>query len=256
MKLVYQQLTHIYSDKNGKYLTAIKDINLQIQSGEFVAIIGQSGCGKSTLLRLTAGLITPYQGLIEVGGSPPENALTEKQIGWMAQNPALLPWRTVIDNISIAQKINPQNSRTHLNPNELLKLVGLEQFQDAYPFSLSGGMQHRVALARTLAIGASVWLMDEPFASLDELTREILANDMLDIWIQRKPTVIWVTHSIHEAVRLADRVLVMTPRPGEIAADIYVSLSHPRSDTTTEYLRIIENIRSQLRLSPAKTLEG
>ncbi|MEN8174087.1 MAG: ABC transporter ATP-binding protein, partial [Chloroflexota bacterium] len=215
-------------------------------SGDFVALIGKSGCGKSTLLRILGGLLDPSSGHALLESSPVSQALKEKRVGWLAQNPALLPWKTVRQNIALAQEINPKKDRTASSPDDLLELINLNDFADAYPLTLSGGMQQRVALARTLALGAEVWLMDEPFAALDELTREILTGELLALWQQFRPTVVWVTHHIYEAVRLADRVLIMTPRPGRIAADIPISIPHPRDESQPEFHQIITTLREQL----------
>jgi len=244
-----QDLNHTYRTRGGKSVEALKGIRAEIQTEEIIAIIGPSGCGKSTLLRILAGLLEPTHGEVFLDGDPPTRARSEKQIGWLAQNPALLPWRTVRSNVALVQGINPQNDRPILSTDELLTLVGLRDFADAYPFTLSGGMQQRVALARTLALGASIWLMDEPFAALDELTREALTLEMLALWKRFHPTVIWVTHHIYEAVRLADRVLVMTPRPGRIADEVPVPMPRPRTETRDEFQRTIARLRASLGLN-------
>jgi len=250
MTVSVQSLNHIYPGRPNS-LEAVRDINLEIEAGEFVALVGPSGCGKSTLLRILAGLAMPTRGSAQINGYSPLQAAAEKQIGWLAQNPALLPWRTVRANVALAQQINPQNSRTLMPPDALLEMVGLSDFSGAYPFALSGGMQQRVALARTLALGAKVWLMDEPFAALDELTREVLTRELLEIWRTLRPTVLWVTHHILEAARLADRVLVMTPRPGQISAEVRLDLPRPRDEETQEFIQIIAELRGHLGVSTA-----
>jgi NitT/TauT family transport system ATP-binding protein len=247
MQVHISQLSHTYAQQQAAELPALRSINLSIASGDFVAVIGPSGCGKSTLLRLIAGLLAPQSGSLQLDRLTPEQALAAKKIGWLAQNPALLPWRTALDNITLAQQINPRPERGVLSPEELLELVGLEGFGQAYPHTLSGGMQHRVALARTLAIGAPLWLMDEPFSSLDELTRDVLADDVLSLWERFTPTVLWVTHSIYEAVRLAVRVLIFTPRPGRIAADIDIPLPRPRQETSPAVLALTIHVKQQLQ---------
>jgi NitT/TauT family transport system ATP-binding protein len=166
----------------------------------------------------------------------------------MAQNPALLPWHTVRTNVALSQKINSQASRSLLSPEDLLNMVKLGEFSTAYPFTLSGGMQQRVVLARTLASGAAVWLMDEPFTALDELTREALSLELLGLWQRFQTTVLWVTHSIQEAVRLADRVIVMSPRPAEIRSQHLVSLFRPRDDTSDAFQEIVRAVRQDLSL--------
>lgn len=233
---------------------ALQNINLHIQAGEFVSLVGVSGCGKSTLMRLIADLHTPTQGAVWLDRQSPDQARAAKQIGWMAQQAALLPWRTVLENVQLAQKINHQPAETSLpDPHELLKMVGLTDFANAYPLTLSGGMQQRAALARTLAAGTAVWLMDEPFAALDELTRELLAEELLQLWRRFRPTVLWITHNLHEAIRLSDRVVVLTPRPGTIAGEIAVPLPRPRDDTSAEFQALLRQARSLLRL---KVLHG
>jgi NitT/TauT family transport system ATP-binding protein len=229
-------------------ILALQDISFDVEDGEFIALIGPSGCGKSTLLRILANLILPTSGEVHIGGKDPREAKSAKQIGWLAQNPALLPWRTVMDNISLAQKINPQNNRRLSSPLELLRLVDLEEFAESYPFSLSGGMAQRAALARTLATGAKVWLMDEPFAALDELTREMLSLKVSNLWEDFKPSVIWITHSIYEAARLADRVFIMSPRPGVISAQINIDLPRPRSEAEPGFQEAVLELRSNLNL--------
>jgi ABC-type nitrate/sulfonate/bicarbonate transport system ATPase subunit len=225
---------------------ALEDVSLDINRGEFVALIGPSGCGKTTLLRIVAGLLEPAHGSVYLGGCSPNQALARKQIGWLAQNPGLLPWRTVHSNIALPYRINPQIDRLAPSTEELIDMVGLEEFATAYPYVLSGGMQQRVALARTLALGAEVWLMDEPFASLDELTREKLSIELLALWECVRPTVLWVTHQIHEAVRLADRVLVMSPRPGHIVTELPIALSRPRCEADPEFQEILDKLRHAL----------
>ncbi len=243
MDIQVRQVSHRYAATH-----ALQNINLSIQPGEFVSLVGVSGCGKSTLMRLIAGLQLPTQGTIILNGRPPESARAAKQIGWMAQQAALLPWRTVRQNVQLAQKINSQNGATAVpRPDDLLKMVGLADFADAYPLTLSGGMQQRAALARTLATGAAVWLMDEPFAALDELTRELLAAELLNIWQAFRPTVLWITHNLHEAIRLSDRIVVLTPRPGTIAGELSVPLPRPRDDTSMAFQELLRQARALLR---------
>jgi NitT/TauT family transport system ATP-binding protein len=254
MHVQIRHLNHSYPQGRQRPLQALRDVHLELQPGEFVALIGPSGCGKSTLLNILAGLTPPESGQVQLDGGAPARALAGKQIGWLAQNPALLPWRTAHDNIALAQQINPQPTRQTLTPPELLSLVGLSDFSDAYPSALSGGMQHRLALARTLALGASLWLMDEPFASLDELTREALATDLLALWEQFYPAVLWVTHNIYEAVRLADRVLVMSARPGRLLASLPLDLPRPRQESDPAFTQAVTIVRSHLRRGAARAI--
>lgn len=252
MRVEARQLSHTFHLMNGSPLPALERTELDIQPGEFVVVIGPSGCGKSTLLRILAGLTNPTHGKALLDGSPPQQALKSKQIGWMAQSPALLPWRTVLSNISLAARINPQNGRGAMQAEELLEMVALQEFANAYPFQLSGGMQHRVALARTLALGARLWLMDEPFAALDELTRETLTRDVQALWLKLRPTVVWVTHHIYEALRLADRVMVMSARPGSVLAEVQVSLPHPRRESQPEFQHLLAQVRRELKNAVAQ----
>lgn len=231
----------------GAALEALAPVSLEIASGEFVCFIGPSGCGKSTLLRLVADQLTPTTGEILLDGAPPATWRTAKAIGWMAQNPALLPWATVLDNVRLPLRVNRRQTHQAPSPEALLTLMGLADFMRAYPGTLSGGMQQRVALARTLAAGARLWLMDEPFAALDELTREALADEVLQLWAEVGATVLWVTHNISEAVRLANRLVVMSSRPGEIREIIPIPLPHPRDETTPEVIALIRNVRQVLR---------
>lgn len=246
MKVQVHNLHHTYTNPTAEPALALEDITLEIRTGEFIALIGPSGCGKSTLLRILAGLLNPSSGEVDLGGLTPSQATAMKQISWMAQKPALLPWRTVNANVALAQKINPQNSRSLMAPDELLELVRLGDYSGHHPFTLSGGMQQRVALARTLALGAAVWLMDEPFTSLDELTRESLTWEVLRLWEHFRPTVIWVTHSIPEAVRMAERVLIMSPAPGRIQAQREIALPYPREETAPAFQDLVRSVRDAL----------
>lgn len=225
----------------------LEGIDLTVESGTFTAIVGASGSGKSTLLRIVAGMTEPDLGEVTMDGRPPHELRRDKEVGWMAQRPALLPWRRVRDNIALAQSINPRPDRDLPSPDALLEMVGLGHVADHFPHQLSGGMQQRVSLARTLAVGASLWLMDEPFASLDELTRETLADDLLHIWETVRPTVLWVTHHIPEAVSLADHIVLLTPGPGRVADVIDVDLARPRDPTSSAFQSVVRQARGILR---------
>lgn len=248
MNVTLEAVSKTYSGTNGS-VPALAPLTLDVHTGDFVCIIGPSGCGKSTLLRLIADQIPPTTGRIVLDGMPPSHARACKAIGWMAQRPALMPWSTVLDNMRLPLRVNRAYGTPPLSPRELLAMVDLEEFTDAYPSTLSGGMQQRVALAQTLVIGASLWLMDEPFAALDELTREALANDVLRLWRHFRPTVLWVTHNITEAARLADQVVVLTPRPGRLRAIIDVPLPRPRDATDASVIEIVRELRTLLRVS-------
>ncbi len=245
MKVTIHDLSHCFYHRNKEPLWVFKNFSLKVDSGEFVVLLGPSGCGKSTLLQLLAGLISPCQGEILLDNEPPLVSQTRKQVAWMAQKPALLPWKTVFQNVALAQKVNPQNGRTLLPVTELISLVGLQDFADAFPFTLSGGMQQRAALARTLSLNALLWLMDEPFAALDEITREELQEQTLALIHRFRPTVIWVTHNIAEAIKLAQRVIVLSQRPAAIQAEFTLP-DEPRDEMF--YAKIAPTIRKALQL--------
>jgi NitT/TauT family transport system ATP-binding protein len=234
----------------GERLLALSDITLDIADDEFVSLIGPSGCGKSTLLRLIGDLLQPTSGTIEVRGRPAAEARRHRDYGIVFQSPVLYDWRTVERNVQLPLELMgvPKRERT-ARCHELLDLVGLQDFARRYPWELSGGMQQRVSIARALSFRPSILLMDEPFGALDEMTRERLNMELLNIWNQTATTVVFVTHSIPEAVFLSDRVVVMTPRPGRIAHIVDVDLPRPRSAEVREderFFRLIALVRSQL----------
>ena len=245
MNIQLHAVSKTFNDRQAP-LTALAPLTLDVASGEFVCFIGPSGCGKTTLLRLVADQLSPTTGEILLDGVPPATARARKAIGWMAQNPALLPWATVLENVRLPLRVNRQHRHAAPSPETLLAKMGLAEFAAARPGTLSGGMQQRVALARTLTSGAPLWLMDEPFAALDELTREILSDEVFRLWDSFHPTVLWVTHHIAEAVRLADRVVVLTARPGHIRAIVEISLPRPRDETAPEVVAFIRRLRALL----------
>ena len=200
---------------------ALRDVSLNIDAGDFVSIVGPSGCGKSTALRLIADLTKPTSGTVMWAGKPPT-------LGFVFQDAALMPWATVETNVRLPldlARVDDAKAKTRIA--EALNLVGLEGFAKSYPRELSGGMRMRVSLARALAAEASLLLMDEPFAALDELTRERLNDELRELWAKQKLTIVFVTHSIYESVYLSSRILVMSPRPGRVVADI--AMSDPRT---------------------------
>ncbi|UIN31916.1 ABC transporter ATP-binding protein [Microbacterium binotii] len=221
-------------------LVALGDVSLEIPAGRFVSVIGPSGCGKSTLLRAIAGLEQPDAGTVSVFGVSPDAACEAKMVGLVPQAPALLPWKSVLQNVTLPQRVNRGGSRrrpatagttTTASTEELthmLREVGLGDALDKLPAQLSGGMQQRVAIVRAFGLRPDVLLMDEPFSALDEFTRESLQEHLLDLWDEYKTTVVFVTHSVTEAVRLSDTVVVMAPRPGRIVDVIDIELSRPR----------------------------
>jgi NitT/TauT family transport system ATP-binding protein len=239
-------------------LTALADVSLTAGRGEFVSVIGPSGCGKSTLLRIVGGLLEPAAGRVLIDGRSPREAQKDKDIGLVFQDPSLLPWRTVLGNVKLPLEVNPTDSRRPLfQPQELLELVGLSAFADYHPHQLSGGMQQRVAIARALVFQPSLLLMDEPFGALDEITRSAMRYELLRIWqsthSERPKTVLFVTHSIAEAITLADRVVVLTPRPGQVRAVIDVELPRPRDESlerSSQFLDYAQQLRNLLKEEP------
>jgi NitT/TauT family transport system ATP-binding protein len=220
-------------------VVALSGINLTIGHGQFVAVVGSSGCGKSTLLRLIAGLLPTSEGVVRVKGR--EVRGPDPEIGIVFQTPVLLPWRTVTRNIEIQIDIRRLDRNKLATPvASLIELVGLSGFENRMPYELSGGMQQRVALCRALIHDPSLLLMDEPFGALDALTREQMNLELQRIWMETGKTVLFITHSIMEAVFLADRVVVMTPRPGQIRDVIAVDLPRPRGFETLKELRFHE----------------
>lgn len=210
-------------------LDALAPIDLSIDTGEIVTLIGPSGCGKTTLLRMIAGLERTTGGTITIDGAMPDAARKAKRIGFIPQSPALLPWRTVEANARLLLDLNPTaNPDAPPDPIELLERVGLGEFRNAYPYELSGGMQQRVGLVRAFALGARYLLMDEPFAALDEITRADMRHLLAELCEPTGAAVVFVTHSLAEAVFLSDRVAVMRPRPGSIVDVIDVGLPRPR----------------------------
>ncbi|HEX3900154.1 MAG TPA: ABC transporter ATP-binding protein [Mycobacteriales bacterium] len=233
----------------------LDDLDLTVDRGEFVTVIGPSGCGKTTLLRLAAGLASPDSGAIELFGEPVAHAIAAKQIGFVPQSPALLPWRSVIDNVLLPLQVNRGHSPVNPpDPHRLLASLGLDGVADRMPHELSGGMQQRVAIARAFVIDPPVLLMDEPFAAVDELTREALRHELLTAWQQSGKTVLFVTHSVAEAVALSDRVVVMSAVAHGIQRVLDVPLTRPRDDlleTTPRFQKVERELRLELRRGQA-----
>lgn len=214
---------------------ALTDINLSIASGEFVSLIGPSGCGKSTLLRLIANLIEPTSGELVVNNKSAKQARLDQDYGMAFQQSGLFEWRTVAKNIELPLELKGwDKAKRHERALEMLELVKLSDFANHYPWQLSGGMQQRVAIARALAVHPSLLLMDEPFGALDEMTREHMQSELLSICRASGTTVVFVTHSIPEAVYLSNRVVVMSPRPGRVTEIVDVSIEGERNDATRD----------------------
>jgi ABC-type nitrate/sulfonate/bicarbonate transport system ATPase subunit len=237
-------------------IEALARIDFTIAEGEFVCLIGASGCGKSTLLRIVAGFEEPTTG--EVAARGKRITLPGSDRGMVFQDYALFPWMSVRQNIGFGprQRGLPRREVNEI-ADEFVKLVGLERFADRYPSQLSGGMKQRVAIARVLANDASILLMDEPFGALDALTREQLQRELLAIWARTRVTVIFVTHSVEEAVLLADRVLIMSAGPGQIDADFLIDLPRPRDVSSPEFNQVRRDVTRRLtsHLAPTRTIE-
>jgi NitT/TauT family transport system ATP-binding protein len=231
---------------------ALEGIDLTIEPGEFVSLIGPSGCGKSTLLRIMGDLIEPSAGAVVVNGKPARRARIDRDYGIVFQDPVLYEWRTVAKNIALPLELARwDRKRRAARIREMLDLVELNGFADHHPWQLSGGMQQRVSIARALSFDPALLLMDEPFGALDEMTRERLNNQLLEIWTRSGSTVVFVTHSIAEAVFLSTRVVVMSPRPGRISSVLPIDLPQPRTAATREeprFFELVTKVRDALHL--------
>ena len=233
-------------------VTALQDIELELAPREFVSLIGPSGCGKSTLLRVIGDLIEPSKGSVTINGKSARRARNDGDYGIVFQDPVLFDWRTVAKNIAgPLELLGWDRQRRRERVAAMLELVELTGFGDHHPWQLSGGMQQRVAIARALAFEPALLLMDEPFGALDEMTRERLNLELLSVWEKTGNTVVFVTHSISEAVFLSERVVVMSPRPGRIAGSVAVDLPYPRTVETREaprFFELVTQVRELLRL--------
>ena len=241
-------LTHTYAGADGPLL-ALAPTDLHVADGEFVSLVGPSGCGKTTLLRAVAGLIEASGGELTLLGGTPHEAQRARRIGLVAQEPGLLPWRTVEQNVRLPLEVTGGGG----DVPAMLRRVGIEGFEHYRPAELSGGMRQRVALARALVHGPRVLLMDEPFGALDELSREAMRVELLRIWERERITVLFVTHAVREAVLLSDRVVVMSPRPGRIVADVRIDLPRPRDaamEESADFFEAVRQVRAALH-SPA-----
>ena len=247
-----KNVNQIFGNGTDNQTIALKDIQLDIQAGEFISLIGPAGCGKSTLLRVVGDLIQPTNGEIKVNGKPAPQARLDRDYGMVFQAPVLFEWRSVQHNVELPLEVLKINkAERQRRAKEMLELVELGKFTQHYPWQLSGGMQQRVAIARALAFKPPLLLMDEPFGALDEITRERLNDELLSVWAKTKTTVIFVTHSIPEAVFLSTRIVVMSARPGRITKIINIELPQPRGNETRESTRFFElatEVREALRM--------
>ena len=245
-------IAHAYQGRDGVSVAAIDEITLRVAPGEVVALLGPSGCGKSTLLRILSGLIQPTHGTVALGGNAPAVARAAQGIGWLAQDDGLLPWLNVADNVGLPGRVGRRRSAVRDGAVQtMLREVGLADSARLYPHELSGGMRQRAALARALVAEPGLLFLDEPFASLDEITRERLGDLLLDVRAARRPTTLLVTHSVVEAVRLADRVLVLSPRPARVVADVEVRLDRPRRYDQPGFGTLVQSLKANLSASGA-----
>jgi NitT/TauT family transport system ATP-binding protein len=242
-----RDLQKIFETDNNR-VVALEDVSLQILPGEFVSIIGPSGCGKTSMIRIVGDLDTASGGVVLVNQKAPAEARKAREVGFVFQSPALLEWRNVTENVALAGEIF--GDQTVLDRvQDMIDMVGLAGFEKAYPRELSGGMQSRVAIARALTFRPSILLMDEPFGALDEITRERMQLELLQLWRETKATVMFITHSISEALLLSDRVVVMSARPGRIIEDLKVDFGRPRSANLradAQFVAMEAHLRNQL----------
>jgi NitT/TauT family transport system ATP-binding protein len=237
----YQRVCKIYNS-GPEEVIALHEVSFEVAESEFVTVVGRSGCGKTTLLKLTSGLLTPTSGAIHVAGANVRRPITN--VGIVFQAPVLLPWRKTIDNVLLqieARKLNTEDYKQRAF--QLLDLTGLGGFENKYPNELSGGMQQRVSISRALIHDPPLLLMDEPFGALDAITRDEMNLELLRIWRKAKKTVLFITHSIPEAVFLGDRVVVMTPRPGKVAEIMNIDLPRPRTTALRDHPGFIGYVR-------------
>lgn len=239
---------HFYTD--GGSVEALRDVSLQVERDSFSSIVGSSGCGKTTILTMIAGLLSPESGAVQYSGKTITRANPD-DIGLVFQDASLLPWKNALDNVLFPARLKKLDKRaSKVRATELLELVGLRGFERAYPHELSGGMAQRVAIARGLMQSPNVLLMDEPFGALDEQTRISMGEELLRIWTETKTTIIFVTHSLHEAVFLSERVVVMAPSPGRVVGNVTIDLPRPRNydlTLTPEFTDYLKQIRFQMK---------
>jgi NitT/TauT family transport system ATP-binding protein len=243
--LQIRNLSQSFPRDDGSVLTVLDNLNFDVKDKEFVCILGSSGCGKTTLLRLIAGLDEAKSGAIILDGT--EIHGTSPKVGFVFQEYSLFPWRTVIDNIAFGLEMKGIGREERYRiADRYLGLVNLSQFRNSYPSELSGGMRQRVAVTRALALDPVLLLMDEPFGALDAQTRNTLQQELLQIWEKTRKTIIFITHSVDEAVFMADRIIVLTPRPGRLCRIFPVELPRPRDRTSVEFARVRRNVLDQI----------
>jgi NitT/TauT family transport system ATP-binding protein len=253
-KLSLRDVSLSYATNSGSRLTALQDINLQVRPGEFLCIVGPSGCGKSTLLHLIAGLHQQTSGEVLVDNAPVQGAGTDRIL--IFQELGLFPWLTVVQNVEFGMRMKAlPRAQREAKARDYLRLVHLQQFRDSYIHQLSGGMRQRVALARALATEPDVLLMDEPFAALDAQTRDLLHDELERIWAETRRTIVFVTHNVREAVRLGDRVALLTFRPGQVKREYEIDLPRPRHLEDVQVAGSAREILNDLREEINRSLE-
>jgi NitT/TauT family transport system ATP-binding protein len=243
--LQIRNLSQSFPREDGSILTVLDNLNFEVKDKEFVCILGSSGCGKTTLLRLIAGLDRAKNGDIILDGEKIHG--TNPKVGFVFQEYSLFPWRTVIDNIAFGLEMKGMGKEERYRiADHYLQLVNLSQFRNSYPSELSGGMRQRVAVTRALALDPVLLLMDEPFGALDAQTRNTLQQELLQIWEKTRKTIVFITHSVDEAVFMADRIIVLTPRPGRLCRIFPVDLPRPRDRTSVDFARVRRDVLDQI----------
>jgi NitT/TauT family transport system ATP-binding protein len=255
VRVIVERVSKVYAGRAGHAVRALEAVDLAVEAEEFVAVLGPSGCGKSTLLNLIAGLLAPSEGAIWLDGDvPPGRAAT----AMVFQEFALFPWRTVQANVEFGlEEMGVPRGERARRAARYIDMAGLGGFEAKYPHELSGGMRQRVGIARALAVEPAVLLMDEPFSALDAQTRQLMQEELLAIWERTRKTIVYVTHNIHEAVYMADRVVVLSRRPGRVLAEVKVELPRPRAETMLgepAFVHAVERIWSLIRDQAAAAL--
>jgi NitT/TauT family transport system ATP-binding protein len=260
--ITIDNLSVVFKTKTG-VTTALDNVSFDIAPRSFLTVVGPSGCGKTTLLKILSGVLRPSSGRVLFDGEPIEKNKVQGQVGYVFQRALLLPWRTALDNVMLTMEVARRNlskSQREEEARHWLRVAGLSGFEHRYPHELSGGMQQRVSICRALAFRPKVLLMDEPFAALDEITRETLQEELLRIWAQTEATVIFITHSIPEAVLLSEQIVVMSARPGRVLERIAVPFPRPRTEEIRElpeFVSLTSHVRGLLRHrdpAPSRTL--
>ncbi|HWQ73971.1 MAG TPA: ABC transporter ATP-binding protein [Syntrophomonas sp.] len=245
--LLAQNITRVYDDGDGNRVHALDNFNLAIDHGEIVALVGPSGCGKSTFLRLVAGLDFPQAGLLAYNHKPINGPHYDR--GFVFQDANLFPWLSVYDNIAFGLKARSLYRKKQAKVQEYIELVGLQGFENLYPYQISGGMAGRASLARTFIQEPGLILLDEPLGALDAFTRMAIQDEIIKIWERCKPIIVLVTHDIEEAVYLSDRVVVLSPRPGKVTGEFQIQLPRPRNRTADDFIRIRREIMDTLQFN-------